>query len=84
MYLPSHFEETRIDVLHELVRQYPLASLVTLGAQGLNANHVPFEIDAAPAPYGTLRAPRPRDPKCRRASPENGLRRLVADGHVRS
>jgi transcriptional regulator len=55
MYLPSHFEETRIEVLHELVRQYPLASLVTLGADGLNANHLPFELDAAPAPYGTLR-----------------------------
>ena len=55
MYLPSHFEETRIDVLHELVRQYPLGSLVTLSAKGLNANHIPFELDAAPAPYGTLR-----------------------------
>ena len=55
MYLPSHFEETRIDVLQELVRQYPLGSLVTLGAKGLNANHIPFELDAAPAPYGTLR-----------------------------
>jgi len=55
MYLPSHFEETRVDVLHDLMRQHPLASLVTLGTQGLNANHLPFEVDAAPAPYGTLR-----------------------------
>jgi len=55
MYLPSHFEETRIEVLHDLVRQHPLGSLVTLGTQGLNANHIPFEIDGAPAPYGTLR-----------------------------
>ena len=55
MYLPSHFAETRIEVLHELMRQHPLGSLVTLGTQGLNANHLPFEIDAAPAPYGTLR-----------------------------
>jgi transcriptional regulator len=55
MYLPTHFEETRIEVLHELVRQHPLGSLITLGAEGLNANHLPFELDAAPAPYGTLR-----------------------------
>ena len=55
MYVPSHFEETRIEVLHDLVRQHPLGSLVTLGTQGLNANHIPFEIDGAPAPYGTLR-----------------------------
>ena len=55
MYLPSHFEENRVDVLYELMRERPLASLVTLGSQGLNANHIPFEIDVAPAPYGTLR-----------------------------
>ena len=55
MYLPSHFGESRVEVLHELICQHPLASLVTLGSQGLNANHIPFELDSAPAPYGTLR-----------------------------
>jgi len=55
MYLPNHFEETRTEVLHQLMRERPLATLVTLGAAGLDANHIPFEIDAAPAPYGTLR-----------------------------
>ena len=39
MYLPEHFNETRLDVLHEFVRQHPLASLITLGSEGLNANH---------------------------------------------
>ena len=56
MYLPSHFEETRADVIHRLVRQHPLGVLVTLGADGLNANHIPFELDPDPAPWGTLRA----------------------------
>ena len=55
MYVPSHFEETRADVLHQLIRAHPLAALVTLGAAGLNANHIPFEIEPAPAPCGTLR-----------------------------
>ncbi len=55
MYLPNHFAETRIEVLHELMRAHPLASLVTLTTEGLNANHLPFELDAAPAPLGTLR-----------------------------
>lgn len=55
MYLPRHFEETRIDVLHQLMRERPLATLVTLGAEGLSANHIPFELDAAPEPLGTLR-----------------------------
>jgi transcriptional regulator len=56
MYLPSHFEETRAVVLHQFIRSHPLGALVTFGADGLNANHVPFEIDPHPAPLGTLRA----------------------------
>ena len=56
MYLPSHFEETRIEILHRLIGSHPLGALVTFGADGLNANHVPFEVDPDPAPFGTLRA----------------------------
>lgn len=36
------------------MRQRPLGTLVTLGADGLNANHIPFELDYDPAPSGTL------------------------------
>src|SRR5512146_2469576 len=56
MYVPSHFEETRDTVLHQLIRDHPLGTLVTLGSDGLDANHIPFELDAEPAPLGTLRA----------------------------
>src|ERR671914_577459 len=55
MYLPAHFQETRVEVLHDLVRERPLGALVTLGSAGLNADHIPFEIAADPAPLGTLR-----------------------------
>lgn len=55
MYLPAHFEETRIEVLHQLVRGHPLATLVTLIAGRLDANHLPLELDPEPAPFGTLR-----------------------------
>ena len=55
MYLPSHFEESRIEVLARLIHDHPLATFVTLGADGLNANHIPFELDPTPAPFGTLR-----------------------------
>lgn len=55
MYLPSHFEEQRVDVLHQLIRERPLGTLVTLDSKGLNANHIPFEVDQEPAPRGTLR-----------------------------
>lgn len=55
MYVPPHFEETRPEVLHELIRDHGLAAVVTLGSEGLNVNHIPLELDAGPAPFGTLR-----------------------------
>ena len=55
MYIPKHFEEPRIDVMHELMRARPLATLVTLSTGGLEANHIPMHLDDAPAPFGTLR-----------------------------
>src|ERR1700675_1438380 len=55
MYLPKHFEETRVEVLHELIYAHPLGALVTLMPGGLDANHIPFEVDPDPAPFGTLR-----------------------------
>src|SRR5262245_58996643 len=55
MYLPKHFEETRVEVLHALMRAHPLAALVTPTADGLDANHIPLEIQPDPAPFGTLR-----------------------------
>lgn len=55
MYVPAHFDEPRIELLHRLIRERPLGTLVTLAGAGLNANHIPFEIDIEPAPFGTLR-----------------------------
>jgi transcriptional regulator len=55
MYLPRHFEETRVDVLHRLIQERPLGTLVVVTPAGLEASHLPFEIDAEPAPFGTLR-----------------------------
>jgi transcriptional regulator len=51
MYLPKNFEETRVEVLHELIRAHPLGALVTLGADGLEANHIPFAIFQGPQTY---------------------------------
>jgi transcriptional regulator len=56
MYLPSHFEEARQDVLHDFMRTHPFALLVTQGEPGLDANAVPFLLDAHRGPLGTLRA----------------------------
>lgn len=54
MYIPKQFEELRVDVMHELIRSRPLATLVTLSDSGLNANHIPFHIAESPAPFGAL------------------------------
>jgi transcriptional regulator len=59
MYTPSHFAETRVEAIAQLMRDYPLATLVTINAGELNANHIPFEYDPQPqedAPHGVLRA----------------------------
>ena len=56
MYLPSHFEESRPEVLHELVRAHPLGLLITLGPAGLQANPVPFMLDADTEGEGDARA----------------------------
>jgi transcriptional regulator len=55
MYVPKHYSETRVEVLHEFIRANPLGALVTLTPSGLDANHIPFEIDPEPFPFGTLR-----------------------------
>ncbi|HYI93471.1 MAG TPA: FMN-binding negative transcriptional regulator [Bryobacteraceae bacterium] len=46
MYNPAHFREERPEVLHEFMRTHPLAALVTLSANGLEANHIPLILDA--------------------------------------
>lgn len=56
MYNPSHFEETRPDVLRGLITAHPLGALVTLTSEGLDANHLPFELAPGDGPHGTLRA----------------------------
>jgi len=55
MYLPEHFAEQRVDLLHRLISEHPVGALVVSTADGLEANHLPFELDAEPAPFGTLR-----------------------------
>ncbi len=55
MYVPPDFEEERMDVLRELILQYPLATLVTKTTDSIVANHIPMQHLAEPAPYGVLR-----------------------------
>jgi transcriptional regulator len=54
MYVPAHFEEPSQDVLHSLIESHPLGILITHGATGLDANHIPFDLDRAKGKCGTL------------------------------
>jgi len=56
MYQPPHFQETRQDILHGLVRAHPLGLLISNGAEGPVANAIPFLLDAEIGAKGRLRA----------------------------
>ncbi len=56
MYRPPAFREDRLETLHALIAAHPLATLVTAGADGLNATLIPFTIASDRGEKGTLRA----------------------------
>ena len=56
MYLPRHFEETRTEELHRVITDFPLGILVLNGQHGLDANHLPFELDPNAGERGLLLA----------------------------
>ena len=70
MYQPPHFREDRRDVQHALIKAHSLGLLITAGPEGLQANYIPFLIDAQASDNGTLRA------HLARANPQ--LRELAA------
>jgi transcriptional regulator len=56
MYIPPAFLESRIDVMHDLIRSHPLGLLITAGAGGLQATPIPFLVEApADGGNGVLR-----------------------------
>jgi transcriptional regulator len=56
MYQPQHFVETRTEELHRILREHSLGMLVTHSAKGLDADHIPFELDPDRGAHGILRA----------------------------
>lgn len=56
MYIPPHFAESRPEELHRIIRTHPLGMLVHQADGALDADHIPFELDTAVGPHGTLMA----------------------------
>ena len=54
MYVPPHFAEDSLPVLHDAIRAAGLATLVTNGPDGLIGSPLPLMLDAEAGPYGTL------------------------------
>jgi transcriptional regulator len=55
MYIPRHNEEKRVPVMHSLIVSRPLATLVTLGASGLFASHIPMILEEDGSEFGVLK-----------------------------
>lgn len=55
MYCPAPFQEIRPEVLEAAIANYPLATLVTIGAQGIGASHLPLLHHSAGDAPGVLR-----------------------------
>ena len=45
MYTPAHFSIKSREALHKIIVTNPLGALVTMTPEGLDANHIPFELD---------------------------------------
>ena len=56
MYIPKHFREDDLKTLHELMRAYSFATLITHHEGVPYATHLPFILDTQRGQYGTLLA----------------------------
>jgi transcriptional regulator len=54
MYQPPHHREDRLEVQHALIERHPLGLLISLGAEGLLANALPFLLQRKLGSLGTL------------------------------
>ena len=54
MYIPEHFREDSLPVLHNVIREIRFGTLTTADERGIEANHFPMLIDETKGPLGTL------------------------------
>ena len=46
MYIPDHFSIKNVEAMHTIIQTHPLGVLVAMTPEGLDANHIPFQLDA--------------------------------------
>lgn len=54
MYVPKHFEELDVSVLHTLIESHKLGAWVTQGDDELVVNHIPFIVETRAGEFGKL------------------------------
>lgn len=54
MHIPNSYEETRVEVLHLLMKKCPLGILIVNGTDGVEAHHLPMVLSQEPEPLGRL------------------------------
>ena len=55
MYIPAHFNESRLSELHAFINKYPFGAVITGASGHIEANHVPLILDPSSGPFGMLR-----------------------------
>ena len=55
MHIPKIFEQDDIDELRKMMLAHPLATLVTLGLEGLSADHIPLYLENLPNKKSVLK-----------------------------
>lgn len=73
MYRPAHFREDRSSVLRALIAQFPLATIVRSGVDGLSADHVPLDFEPSAEGHGRLIGHVARNNPLWQCSPEDRL-----------
>ncbi len=56
MYVPAHFAVSDPAELHRIIGEHPLGVLITPVEGSVDANHIPFALDASHGPHGRLLA----------------------------
>ena len=89
MYCPEAFAENRPEILRTLIQRYPLATLITMGSNGLEANHIPLYLLPGEGPHQVLHGHVARaNPLWREAPPDGEVlvipvkERVVRDGNL--
>lgn len=55
MYVPMHFREERLEVLHAIIEENSFATLVSSSPEGIVATHIPFLLRRSEGRFGMLR-----------------------------